>query len=941
MDYKNIEKKWQKYWEDNNTFAASNSSDKPKYYVLAEFPYPSGTGLHMGHLRGYTATDLIARKKRLEGYNVLYPMGWDAFGLPAENYAIKNHIHPSQAVAANLSIFKGQLKQLGYSFDWTREFSTTDENYYKWTQWMFLKFYEHGMAHKGEKQINWCVSCKVGLANEEVEAGVCERCGGEVIKVNKEQWILRMSDYAQVLIDGLDETNFLDKIKTAQTNWIGRSEGAIVDFEIDGYSDKLSVFTTRPDTLFGVTFMVLAPEHPLLDKLDYQNKEAVLAYQKEAARKTDIERGDVTKTKTGVKLEGVKAINPVNKELVDIYIADYVMMGYGTGAIMAVPAHDERDYAFAQKYNIEIKEVISPVIVASGKNAPREKVETVSRPVVDAIIVNEKGQYLLLIEDDQVHFVGGGTDGEPDEVAVHREVIEECGYEHIKSIRPVSSTMTVLAYRIPKNVNQATIGRFYEVVLADEHQIKCEVDDGKHQIKWVNKEDVAELLTWEHHSLAWEQYLNQSSCYTGEGEMINSGFLNGLSNKKETITKMIEYLELNKIGTSKVSYRLQDWVFSRQRFWGEPIPMIHCPKCGWVPVPESELPVKLPDVTEYEPTDDGESPLAKIPEFVNTTCPRCGLAAKRETDTMPNWAGSSWYYLRYMDAKNDETFANYDVMKYWGQVDWYNGGMEHATRHLLYARFWHRFLYNQHLVPLPEPFNTRVAHGMVLAEDGTKISKSKNNGVNPSELVDQYGADAIRCHMMFIGDYEKEVAWNIDGIKGCQKFLNKVYRLHENVVDGSDYSKETESLMHQTIKKVTEDIDAMKYGTAVSALMILTSQLEKLNQITKQDYQTLLILLNPIAPHVTEELASIMAYQELATSSWPSYDEDKIISDVYSLVIQVNGKVRATVEMDVNATEEEVIKAALMLDKIQTHIKDKEILKTIVVPKKLINIVVK
>ena len=798
-NFKKIEKKWQDIWENEKAFVCENNSDKPKYYYLIEFPYPSGAGLHVGHVRSQTALDSMARKKRMQGFNVLYPIGWDSFGLPTEQYAIKNHIHPKIATKQNIETFKRQIKSLGISFDWSREFSTTDEDYYKWTQWQFLKFFEKGMAYKAEKEINWCPNCKIGLSNEESEGNVCERCGGKVEKKLKSQWMLKMSLYADKLLDGLSMTDFVDRVKTAQINWIGKSEGAEVLFKLKEVDDTLKVFTTRPDTLFGVTFMVVSPEHETFNKYKdlIKNIEEVKAYQEEAKKKTEIERTDLTKEKTGVKLDGLTAINPVNNEKIEIWISDYVLTNYGTGAIMAVPAHDERDYAFAKKFNIKIVEVIK-----------------------------------------------GGD---------------------------------------------------------------------------ITKE-----------------------AYTLDGEMVNSGFLNGLTDKKTSISKMIDYLEETGIGKRKVNYRLQDWVFSRQRFWGEPIPMINCPKCGWVGVKEEDLPVTLPDVTSYEPTDDGESPLSRIDSFVNTTCPKCGGAAKRETDTMPNWAGSSWYWLRYMDPKNDKAFASYDVMKYWGMVDYYNGGMEHATRHLLYARFWNRFLYDEGLVPSMEPFKKRVAHGMILGNNGEKMSKSRGNVVNPDVMVDSYGADSLRCYELFIGDYEKEAVWNESGLKGCKRFLDRVYRMKDNLIDSFSYTESLEILINKTIKKVTDDIDNIKYNTAVSALMILLNEFEKVGKITKKDFRTFLMLLNPICPHITEELNEICNLGEkIYKSSWPTYDESKLDEDEITIAVQVNGKLRSTINVLKDIDEESLKEKALNEENVKKHILDKEIVKVIVIKGKVVNIVVK
>lgn len=798
-NYTSIEKKWQKYWEDEKVFVADNKSSKPKYYYLVEFPYPSGAGLHVGHVRSYTALDALARKKRMNGYNVLFPMGWDAFGAPAEQYAIKNHIHPSVAVKENIKNFKSQIKSIGLSIDWTREFATTDPEYYKWTQWQFLKFFEHGMAYKAKKNINWCPKCKMGLSNEDSSGGVCERCGTEVEQREKEQWMLRMSDYAEDLITGLDDTKFQDRIKTAQINWIGKSTGAEVNFKVKETDEDLVVFTTRPDTLYGVTFMVVAPEHPIIDKNKdkISNFDEIESYREKIKNKTEFERTQVNKDKTGVCIKGLTGINPITNKEIPIYISDYVMMSYGTGAIMAVPAHDERDYEFAKKFGIDIVEVIK-----------------------------------------------GG--------------------------------------------------------------------------------DISE------------------KAYTGDGEMVNSGVLNGLTNKKDSIKKMIEYLEENNLGHEKVNYKLQDWIFSRQRFWGEPIPLVYCEDCGWVPVKEEDLPVRLPDVTNYEPTDDGESPLAAITDWVNTTCPHCGKPAKRETDTMPNWAGSSWYWLRYMDAHNDKEFASQDALKYWGKLDFYNGGMEHATRHLLYARFWNQFLYNIGLVPNKEPFETRVSHGMILGEGGVKMSKSLGNVVNPDDMVASYGADALRTYEMFIGDYEKEVAWSEQGLNGCKRFIDRVVRVGEKVTDTNGYSEKLESLIHKTIKKVTEDIDTMKFNTAVSALMILLNNFEEQEQITKDDYRTFLILLNPIAPHITEELNEKYALGEaICKSSWPKYDIAKTVDQEKEIAVQVNGKVRATITININEDEESIKEKALTAENVKNHTAGKEIVKVIIIKGKIVNIVVK
>ena len=797
-NFTKVEKKWQKYWEENKTFKAVNGSDKEPYYILVEFPYPSGSGLHVGHVRSYTAQDALARVKRMQGYNVLFPMGWDAFGAPAEQYAIKNHIHPKDAVRENIKTFKGQMLSLGFSFDWDREFSTTDPEYYKWTQWQFLQFYKHGMAYKAKTFVNWCPKCMSVLSNEDAAGGVCERCGSKVVQKEKEQWMLRMSDYAEDLIKGLDDTNFADRVKLGQINWIGKSRGAEVDFTIEETGDKLTVYTTRCDTLFGVTFMVLAPEHPMIEKLSglIKNMDEVKKYQEYAKSKSAFERTEVNKDKTGVKLEGITVKNPLNGGNVSVFISDYVMMGYGTGAIMAVPAHDQRDYEFAKKFELEIIPVIA----------------------------------------------GGDIEKE---------------------------------------------------------------------------------------------------AYTGDGEMINSGFLNGIDNKQEAIKKMLEYLNREGIGREKVNYRLQDWVFSRQRFWGEPIPMVYCEKCGWQPIPESELPLVLPDVAEYEPTDNGESPLAKITDWVNTTCPKCHGVARRETDTMPNWAGSSWYFLRYMDPHNDHEFASMDAMKYWKKVNWYNGGMEHTARHLLYARFWVQFLYNVGLVPSKEMIYTRVSHGMVLGSDNQKMSKSKGNVINPDDIVSDYGADVLRVYEMFMGDYQQDAPWSTDSLKGCKRFIDRVYRLKNKLNDNDGYSKNLEMIQNKTIKGVSYDLERMGYNTYISKLMILTNAYEEAISITKDDYRLLLILLNPVAPHITEELNQEMGYDLISNATWPVCDETKLVEDEKEIAVQVNGKVRGTINIKVDEDEESIKNKALECDNVKRHLEGLEIIKVMVIKNKIVTIVAK
>ena len=790
-----VEKKWQKYWEDNNSFEAITGDKKKPYYILVEFPYPSGAGLHVGHVRSYTAQDAIARMMRMQGYNVLYPMGWDAFGAPAEQYAIKNHIHPKEAVKENIHNFKRQMMDLGFSFDWKREFSTTDPEYYKWTQWQFLQFYKHDMAYKDTVPVNWCPTCKSVLSNEDAAGGVCERCGTQVVQKEKSQWMLRMSEYSEDLLKGLDDTNFAEKVKLGQINWIGKSIGAEVDFKVKDTDLKFTVFTTRCDTLFGATYCVMAPEHKLVDIITTEEqKEKVNEYKEACKLKNDMERTELNKDKTGV-FTGAYAINPVNGKEIPIWISDYVLASYGTGAIMAVPAHDTRDYEFAKKFGMEII------------------------PVLD----------------------GGNVEAE---------------------------------------------------------------------------------------------------AYTEDGLHINSGFLDGL-NKEDAINKMLDYLEERNLGKRKANYKMRDWVFSRQRFWGEPIPMVHCDTCGWVPLNESDLPLVLPDVAEYEPTDDGESPLAKITDWVNTTCPKCGGAARRETDTMPNWAGSSWYFLRFMDAHNTKEFASMDAMKYWNRVDWYNGGMEHTARHLLYARFWVQFLYNIGLVPHKEMIWTRVSHGMVLGANNEKMSKSKGNVINPDDIVKEYGADTLRVYEMFMGDYEQDAPWSTDSLKGCKRFIDRIIRLKDKVVDGDEYSKNLETIIHQSIKKVTYDLSHIAYNTAVSTLMILLNKYEECESITKKDYILLLKLLNPIAPHITEELNESLGEKPICESSWPEYDEAKTVLEEKEIGVQVNGKLRGSINVHVNDSDDVIKEKALSNENVIRHIDGKEIVKIIVIKGRIVNIVVK
>ena len=947
-EFKNIEKKWQEKWEKEGTFVAENGGDKEKYYVLVEFPYPSGVGLHVGHVRSYTALDSLARLKRAQGYNVLFPMGWDSFGAPAEQYAIKNHVYPANMVKDCIETFKRQIKALGSSFDWTREFATTDPEYYKWTQWQFLQFYKTGLAYKAEKEINWCPNCKTGLSNEDAAGGVCERCGSSTTKKLKNQWMLKMSSYADSLLDGLAETEFWDKIKTAQINWIGKSTGAEVNFKMKEVDDTLTVFTTRCDTLFGVTAMVLSPEHEFLNKYadKINNIDEVRAYREQTHKKSEIERTDMTKEKTGVKIDGLTAINPVNGAEIEIWTSDYVLASYGTGAIMMVPAHDDRDYAFAKKFGIPIVQVIAKNFVGSGDSTIRPDKPFTDRQVVIAAIAHPTEDKYLCVKNNKfgwINFVMGGIEGDENPIeAAKREIIEETGYTEIEIEREMEFVYFDNFFARHKDVNRhitchTVVGKLKNLDAIERSEEESELQE----IMWIDKEKLIETLNTNAHKYDATRALEGDGPLTEEGVHINSDFLDDLG-KEEAIERMLEFLEEKGIGKKTTNYRLQDWIFSRQRFWGEPIPMIHCEKCGWVPVPEDELPLILPDVPSYEPTDNGESPLSTVEEWVNTTCPSCGNHAVRETDTMPNWAGSSWYWIRYMDPKCDTAIANMDAMKYWGQVDLYNGGMEHATRHLLYARFWNQVLFDNGIVPVREPFKKRVAHGMILGENNEKMSKSKGNVVNPDDMFETYGADALRTYEMFIGDYTKDAAWSENGLKGCKKFLDRIFRLQTKLNDEEEYSKDLEAMINKTIKKVTEDIETMNYNTAVSALMILLNAYDKQEKISRKDYRTILQLLNPIAPHITEELNEMCKLGVPFTSSdWPVCDESKIVEDTYEIGVQVNGKLRGSIVVNADENEDSIKEKALANDNVVKHIEGKEIIKTIVIPKRIVSIVVK
>jgi leucyl-tRNA synthetase len=935
-DHIEIEKKWQDKWEKEETFKLEEGSDKEKFYCLDMFPYPSGAGLHVGHPRGYVASDIFSHYKRMRGFNVLHPMGWDAFGLPAENYALKTGVNPRVSTDQNIENFKNQLKIMGLSYDWSKEIKTTDPSYFKWTQWIFLQLFKKGLAYESVMPINWCVSCKTGLANEEVIAGKCERCGAQVVKKDLRQWVLRITKYADRLIEDLDGLDWTSRIKDMQTNWIGRSEGADIDFEIKDLKEKVKVFTTRPDTIFGATFLVLAPEHSLVQSVlsNLENAKEVEKYVEEARKKSDLERTDLAKDKTGVELKGIKAINPVNEEEIPVFVADYVLGFYGYGAIMSVPAHDERDFEFAKKFGLEIKEVIKPVY-----GDPHEGAE--HRNTISAIVHRKKDDKFLALKWNKFGWIspviGGIEDGESAEEAAIREVLEETGYK-TKAVKKLGGEIDSHFYADNKKIWRSRTDQpiLLELVEEEPVEVGCEEKE-KHEAVWIDSEEILDKITHEDNKIGFLHCLGKECAYVEKGILVNSGEFNGM-NSEESKEKIGDWLEKKGLGKKAVNYKLRDWIFSRQRYWGEPIPLVHCDKCGVVPVPEEELPLVLPETDNYTPSESGESPLANIPEWVNTKCPACGGSAKRETNTMPQWAGSCWYYLRFIDPDNDKNLIDPKKEKHFMPVDLYVGGAEHAVLHLLYARFWHKFLYDIGVVSTKEPFQKLSNQGLIMADDGTKMSKSKGNVVSPDDIVKEYGADTFRTFEMFLAPFADSAAWNPKSIVGVRKFLDKIWDLKLRVSDEADNS--LDQITHQTIKKVTEDLEDFKFNTAISALMILVNEMKTKESIGKENYISVLKMIAPFAPHLSEEIYSEFKDKNILKSEWPSFDEKLIIEDEAKIVIQINGKMRDSLTVKAGSSEDEVKELALALDNISKWVEGKDIKKVIYVQDKILNIVV-
>ena len=1054
-NFKKIEDKWQKFWDKEDCFRASDDYSKPKQYNLIEFPYPSGVGMHLGHIKAYIGMEVLSRRQRMQGYNVLFPIGFDAFGLPAENYAIQVGRHPRNITDENIVVFTRQLKELGFSFDFSRVVDTTDPSYYKWTQWIFLKLFEHGLAFKDRTYVNFCPKCKVVLSNEDSQGGKCDRCDSDVVQREKDVWFLRITEYAEKLLSGLDTIDFPPRVRLSQENWIGKSEGAFVNFrtsigtisyimgiedtkELESIGVKLNkrdsgnyeafipndklaayeeiisrnlkpgfwneyigkeivfifkledgtvrsfawnidnekeilelcckmanaefisvkdmlanndfyasnskmlrIYTTRPDTLYGVTFMVIAPEHQMIDeyKNHIKNMKAIEKYRAECAKKTEFERTQLVKNKTGVCIEGLTAINPVNGEEIPIFIADYVMMGYGTGAIMAVPGHDDRDYEFAQKFNIPIIPVIEEIT-----GTPRED-EAYKQSIVAVVYDAKEKKYLTINwgEKGGRLFVGGTRNDEEDVVeCAKREIAEETGYTDIEFVR---KTFPINHHYFAYNKNKAfeidATGLLFKLNSAKQSERNLDDDEvNNFNVEWVAANIIEKEINDDLHRTVYNN-LNEPKSFIGDGKMINSGILNGIKNKSEAIAKMNKYLLDRGIGEPGIQYKMKDWAFNRQRYWGEPIPIVYCDKCGMVPVPYDELPLKLPKIDDFKPGPDGESPLINVKDWVNCKCPSCGATATRETDTMPQWAGSSWYYLRYLDPHNDKAIASKEAMEYWMNVDVYNGGAEHITRHLIYSRFWHRFLYDIGVANTPEPYKRRTTIGLILGSDGSKMSKSKGNTVDPSDVVAEYGADVLRCYVLFMSDYGEEAPWSDAGVKGINRFLDRVYRLTGITTDEEEYSIDLETVINKAIKKVTEDIDNLKYNTAISELMKLINAYYDKKSITRKDLEILAILLYPFAPHLAEEINEIIGNKSLTAMSWPTYDANKIVEETYELIVQVNGKLRGKIEVSSDTSEEEMIELAQTIENVQNFIQGHEIVKKIVVPKKLVNIVIK